>query len=159
MDGNKGCDENFPKLDVTIIPGDSKDELNIHFSKDGGETYYNEEEPRIAVRIPDAYGKNSGGSSSKGGKKGKGTNDRRKLVEKTLKQAQRKLGLCDGNVKLGGTCDKSSWDWDKWCDEDLYCHKNKCYKQTKPWRECGDNIFVKCAEGSYCGHDDRCYYE
>ena len=114
---DEGCDNNAPKLDVKIIPV-SQEELHIFFSKDGGETYYNEEEPRIALRIPDADGKKSGGSSSKGGKKGQGTNDRRKLVEKTLKQAQRKLGFCDGSAQLGEKC--SFWER-IWCDEGLYC--------------------------------------
>ena len=147
---NEGCDKNFPKLDVKIIQGDSKDELNIHFSKDGGETYYNEEEPRIAVRIPDAYGKNSGGSSSKGGKKGKGTNDRRKLVEKTLKQAQRKLFWCDGSAQLGQYCTTLSWELsENWCAEGLDCHDNKCYKETvELGHECGEGNFFWCKGSS-----------
>jgi hypothetical protein len=98
---DEDCDDNHPKLDVKIISV-NKDELKIYFSIDGGKTYYNEEDPRRAIRIPDhddADGTNSsGGSSSKGGKKGT-NDDRRKLVEKTLKEA-RKLDL---DIVLCGT--------------------------------------------------------
>jgi len=78
-----------------------KDELQIYFSQDGGKTFYNQGEPRLAIRIhgehdADADGMNSGGSSSKGGKKG--TNDRR-LVEAAKAQLQRKL-QCEGSVTL-----------------------------------------------------------
>lgn len=98
MVGNEDCDKNAPKLDVKIIPV-SKEELRIFFSKDGGKSYYNEKEPRIALRIPTGYDadeKDSGGLS-KGGKKG--TNNDRRLVEikNTMIQLQRKL-LCSGTV-------------------------------------------------------------
>ena len=89
---DEDCKGNYPKLDVKIIAV-NKDELRIYFSQDEGKTYYNEDDPRLAIRIPehdaDADGMNSGGSSSKGGKKG--TNDRRRLVEAAKAQLQRKL--------------------------------------------------------------------
>jgi surface protein len=88
---DEDCKGNYPELDVKIIAV-NKDELRIYFSRDGGKTYYNEDDPRLAIMIPaehDADGMNSGGSSSKGGKKG--TNDRRRLVEAAKAQLQRKL--------------------------------------------------------------------
>lgn len=145
---DKDCDKNPPKLDVKIISV-NKEELHFFFSNNGGETYYNEEEPRIAVRIPDADadGKNSGGSSSKGGKK-KGTNDRRrKLVEKALKQAQRKLGWCDGTAQLGEDCE-SGFDQDLWCDVGLNCYggfgSKKCYIFVAEYGYCG-GAFMRCS--------------
>jgi hypothetical protein len=127
MVDNKDCDKNAPKLDVKIIPV-SKEELRILFSNDGGQTYYNEGEPRIALRIPDDDGKkNIGGSSSKGGKKGT-NDDRRKLVEKTLKQAQRKLSLFDGSAQIGEDCGT----WTAWCAEGLVCCGGKCAVYVPP---------------------------
>jgi surface protein len=87
------CKGNYPELDVKIIAV-NRDELRIYFSQDEGKTYYNEDDPRLAIRIvpehdADADGMNSGGSSSKGGKKG--TNDRCRLVEAAKAQLQRKL--------------------------------------------------------------------
>jgi surface protein len=97
------CKGNYPKLDVKIkIIAVNKDELRIYFSQDEGKTYYNEDDPRLAIRIVpehDADGMNSGGSSSKGGKKG--TNDRRRLVEAAKAQLQRKL-QCEEETKCFG---------------------------------------------------------
>jgi hypothetical protein len=163
---DEDCKGNYPELDVKIIAV-NKDELRIYFSRDGGKTYYNQGEPRLAIRIPehdaDADGMNSGGSSSKGGKKG--TNDRRKLVENTLRQVHRKLGC--GSVKLGQNCEGffSSCEsglhckrWSdilefEWCPEDQkkalyptsqYC--KKCYKYVDElWEECGHEIHTMCS--------------
>jgi hypothetical protein len=116
------------------------------------------------MRIPehDANGMNSGGSSSKGGKKG--TNDRRKLVENTLRQVHRKLGC--GSVKLGENCEGE----DSSCVSGLHCRQwlpnlygigcpenqkhelyptspycKKCYKYvTKLGDACGHNIYMWC---------------
>ncbi len=144
---DEDCDDNHPKLDVKIISV-NKDELKIYFSIDGGKTYYNEEDPRIALRVPDADadadGKNSsGGSSSKGGKKG-GENDRRRKLVEAKAQLRRKMeGEC--GYDRGHSCGKGHW----WvCGYDLGCYDNKCYKKL------GDDSW-----GEICDADNHFGYE
>jgi hypothetical protein len=148
---DEDCSKNYPELEVKIISV-NKDELDIYFSIDGGETYYNEDNPRRAIRIQgydDADGTNSsGGSSSKGGKKGTNDDRRKLLVEKTLKQAQRKLGLfnCIGWY-LGDTC-----DWG--CDPtNLECYRynfeNICVLFVDKLGSPCDDYLVRCKIG-YC---------
>jgi hypothetical protein len=121
----------------------SKEELKIYFSNDGGKTYYNEDTPRIALRVPDADAdgtNSSGGSSSKGGKKGGENDHRRKLVENTLKEAQRKLLTFCEILDLGDMCDP--YDFTQWCKSGQRCQVSypdysfRCYKNQKEGDTC-----------------------
>jgi hypothetical protein len=154
---DEDCDDNHPKLDVKIISV-NKDELKIYFSKDGGKTYYNENDPRIALRVPDADGTNSsGGSSSKGGKKG--TNDRRRLVEATKARLQRKLACSKGE-----TC--SFFDI-SWCGWGLECRRYtwegkdasfRCYQMQGKGEECDGDMHKRYGTAyKMCEKSDWCW--
>ena len=122
---DEGCPWNHPKLGAKIISGANKDELKIYFSQDGGKTYYNEDEPRLAIPIRgyDADGKDNDGSS-KGGKVGK---NNRRLVEEAKSQLQRRLSVLCGSE--GDDCDDdpTAFFRSMQCFIGYYCFLGKCY--------------------------------
>ncbi len=140
---DEDCSLNSSELMVKIMPMPvNKNELKIYFSEDGGDTYYNEDEPRLASRILgyDADGNSGSGGSSKGGKK----IDRR-LVEKTISHLERKL-LCRGTccrkakgvfASVGGG-NKPTTEWDQ--DNNKFVYHGKCWTSTETEALCWTDI-------------------
>jgi len=105
-----------------------------------------------------------GGSSSKGGKKGTNDDRRKLLVEKTLKQAQRKLNHCECQGRSycahkGDSCDEIHGPW---CTDSLTCWKNKvCECVGFSWcakrGEYCNNLFGPyCTDNLECNSDNIC---